>query len=358
MFLNFSLPEMMCHAASCMTLLRAAGIRQTKLYAAICNSIEQQDTLVKKMRIFSDNKKYGLGTVRKNLMTRLEMTKDDILFISAPLEVERNSFSWLNELMADGFIADEPINSLVCVLFNGYIPEEVIDFFQIIVPNSEICSFVDTPWQGVGLQKMIASKRAEWLHLCTILQERRYKEFADISIGSDQELLYATAGIKAFFEEKEAFLAEVCYVVDAKLQLSEKAKDTSDLPDLFAETIYKYVDLVGTMLEYSGNMNAEIHVTEGQVVYVDDNYYYFSEPVMNEITRCMREFATSTEIKRSLAQAGYLETQGQNRNYYTQKLKVAGRRERFYWLKRTYIDRAGEATLHVTCELRKGEMTR
>ena len=79
-----SLAEMVAYAASCTTLLRAVNIRQTKPFAIVCGTLEQEERPFEQMTIFSDNRKIRWKDVEKAPEKWMRNRKDDLLFLQSP----------------------------------------------------------------------------------------------------------------------------------------------------------------------------------------------------------------------------------------------------------------------------------
>lgn len=349
MCVNFYFPEMLIYAAAVMTLLRCCGIRQVKPFAIICNSVSQQDMLVKRCKLFSDNRKHGLKTVLGSLRKYMDATKDDLLFIQYASDKKMDDLAQICEAVSEGYWEDEVINCMVCVLFDGYMPEELSNYFSIVVPANEVDIFLKSEIFGLHISEMIVGKREYLNALASLLQQQYHRRFFRNSPKGDEELLYVAALTKAFLDDKSKFTSELCELVEEKIELSADARDRSDIPDLFVDTLYKRVELLYPMVsylevKYSGNI-------ENQNVLYDDQFYYFPEKIMEALLRNMMNFAGTTEIKQALARAGYLDLQGNDRVYYTQKIRVGDKRCYYYRLKREAVDRPGEVTLVMACEL-------
>lgn len=344
MSMNFSMPEMLAHSASCMALLRNVGIRQTKPIAMICEDYLQQDVLVKRLRVFSDNRKRRLSSYEEKYMLE---TKDDILFFQYISSEQDSCLMQICENLAEGYLDDEPINCMVCVMFNGYIPVELIDWFSIIVPNQEIDIFLKKDWSGITMQKVFTGAKRDWMDFFNYLKARKYQDYILFPINGDEELLYVSSAIKVYFLETQKILEPLCKIVAEKVTVSLDARDRSDIPALFVDVLYQNPELISPMVSYYDA--AEMDSNE-QYVLFDETTYYIPELFMGRVLRKMTCYAGTTEIKQALMKAEYLEVQGSSRNYYTQKVSVGGKRSYFYRLRREHVDRIGQATLSNMCE--------
>ncbi|MCD7906235.1 MAG: hypothetical protein LUH04_00765 [Clostridium sp.] len=349
--IDFYLPEMIAYAASCMSLFRHCGIRQTRPFAIICNGISQQDELADHLKIFTDNRIHSLKSFAAHPLQFINAAKDDILFLQYAQDSQAGYLPWLCEILAEGYCEEEPINCLVCVLYNGYLPAEETDFFSVIVPVREVEKVLGTRLNGRRIQQKLADQKTALYMLWEALKRKTYQEYMCESPGDDEEILYAAAVI-ADIQKGVDSLQELCSVVGEKLAISRDSCDRSDLPDLFVRMLHNHSELLYPMTTYyhaSKTVNEDV-----QCVLYDENFYYLPGSVMERILAEMAGFAGAEEIKRTLAEAGCLDIQGSARRYYTQKITVGGKRLHYFKLKRAYIDQAGEATLAAICEL-KGE---
>lgn len=350
MSVKISFPEIISYAASCMTLLSQWEIRQTKLFAAICSSVSQEDEFVKKISVFSGNRKYGLKTVSENFDKYMDNAKDNILFLQYTNAGE-DCLNQINAFLAEGYYNDRSINCLVCVLFNGYIPTDLMYCFSVIIPNREIEKFLQSDWNGKQLQSLIM-KRIKEIDLLKTLDKRIKQKFPQklevVPWEDDEKLLLETTAIIAVLQDNEDEIEKLYSVVQNKLFLSRDARDRSDIPYMFTETLYSNIKSLPPMVAYDEAVQ-KVDLNENYILY-DDISYYIPETVMKDILKRMQKYASTIEIKQSLVQAGYLDVQGKDRNYYTQKVTVKGRRFYYNRLKRSCIDRAGYETLISACE--------
>lgn len=351
MHVNILMPEMMSYAASCMTLLREFGIRQTKPFAAVCTDVSQQDVLVERCRIFSNNRKYGFKTFMTCWADKMSKCKDDIAFLQYERDINESLLSRLCDILGEGYFENEPTNCLVCVLFNGFIPDEITEFFSVIIPNQEVTEFVAVQKQWLNVQHMIINQRDSegktWLLLWEVLNQKKYNNYAP-EVLKDAGLLYAAASIKALLQNTPEQSESLYDIVKSKIEWSEDLRDKSDIPGLFVEKLYEYAKMLYPIISFQ---EVSGRCLDKQYAMFSDSYYYLPEILMAEILKKMTQYAGATEIKRVLMTAGYLEVQGKNRNYYTQKIKVNDKRSHFYVLRRNCIDRIGEVTLMQLCNL-------
>lgn len=344
MYVTFTMPEMLAYSAACITLLRNVGIRQTKPIALICEDYSQQDVLVERLRVFSDNRKHGLRSYEAKLLLE---TKDDMLFLQYVTREQENCLMQICENLAEGYLDDEPINCMVCIMFNGYIPVELMDYFSFIVPNQEIDIFLKKDWSGITMQKIFTSVKRDWMDFHNYLKEKKYREYILSPIKGDEELMYVSSVIKAYMGGMQNMLDSLCKVVEEKVAVSLDARDRSDVPALFVDVLYQNPELISPMVSY---YDAAAMDKNEQYALYDDTTYYIPELFMERILRKMNGYAGATEIKQALMRAEYLEVQGSSRNYYTQKVTVGGKRSYFYRLRREHVDRIGQATLSNMCE--------
>lgn len=353
MVLGFLLPEMLMYSAACMTLLRYYGIRQVKPFAVICNSISQQDMLVDRCKLYTDNRKYGVRTIFECFRKYIDRTKDDILFIQYNIGSPKEYLIRICDALAEGYWERDTINCMICVVFNGYVPEELTEYFSIIIPSQEIEAFLRSRASGSSISKEIISGKRSFALLGALLENRDYRRFARNVLEEDEELMYAAAMIKAVLYEQPEMMGDLSRLVDEKLKLSAEARDRSDLPELFVDTLYDHTELFVPMTEYQDIRNQKSLESEGRVLY-DDQFYYLPITVMETMLKEMSSFAGPTEIKQSLALAGYLDVQWKSRCYYTQKIRLGDKRPYYYLLIRERIDRIGDVSLLVACELKGG----
>lgn len=349
MAVNFYLPEMLIYSAAFMTLFRYYGIRQVKPFAVICNSILQQDIMVDRCRMFPDNRKYGMKTAFGSLRKHMDMAKDDILFIQYVAGSKINDLAQICEVVSEGYCEDEAVNCMTCFLFDGYMPAELADCFSIVVPANEVDAFLESEICGSRISEMIVSEKGKFNTLAEILLHKDYGKFIRNPLKEDEELLYVAALTKGFLNDKPQIIQELCKAVEEKIELSADARDRSDIPELFVDMLYKEVGLLYPMKLYS-EVKHTGYTGKPYVLY-DDQFYYFPEKIMEALLRNMMNFAGTTEIKQALARAGYLDLQGNDRVYYTQKIRVGDKRCYYYRLKREAVDRPGEVTLVMACEL-------
>lgn len=348
--IDFYLPEMMTYAASCMSLLRHCGIRQTRPFAIICNGISQQDHLVECLKIFTDNRIRSLKSFTTHALQFINAAKDDILFLQYAQDSQVGYLPWLCEFLAEGYCEEEPINCLFCVLYNGYLPAEETDFFSVIVPVREVEKVLGTKLIGRRIQQKLADQKTDLHMLWEALNRKTYRQYMCVTPGDDEEILHAAAVIADLLNDMDS-LQELCSVVGEKLSISRDSRDRSDLPDLFVCMLHNHSDLLYPMTTF---YHASKMMRENvQLVLYDENFYYLPSNVMDRLMSAMAGFAGAEEIKRALVDAGCLEVQGSARRYYTQKITVGGKRLHYFKLKRTYIDQAGEATLAAMCELKE-----
>lgn len=345
MCVKMLLPEMMSYAASCMTLLHQAGIRQTKPFAAVCTSISQQDALVERCKVFSDNRRYGIKSFmncRKEIMIKC---KDDVLFLQYSQEVNGNFLPQLCDILGEGYFENDPIHSLVCVLFNGFIPDEITEYFSVIIPNKEVAEFIEVQNQPLNIQQMIINQREletnTYLVLWQALSQKKHISYVSERL-KEAELLYAAANIRAVLQNIPEQLNCLCDIVKSKIEWSEDLRDKSDLPELFVEKLYEDTEVLYPILSFSEASDKKL---DEPCALCTADYYYLPERLMTAIVKKLNQYAGATEIKRALMAAGCLEVQGKNRNYYTQKVKVNNKRLHYYVFWRHCIDRVGEVTL-------------
>lgn len=354
MCVKMLLPEMVSYAASCMTIFREFGIRQTKPFAAVCTNVLQEDELVERCKIFSDNRKYSVQTFMTCRADIMSKCKDDTVFLQYTQGVDENFLPRLCDIMGEGYFENEAINCVICLLFNGFIPDEVTEFFSVIIPNQEITEFLRVQYQSLNVQQMLVNQRDSsekgWFWLVDVLNQKNYKNYIAESL-KEAELLYAAASVKALLQNTPEQSESLYDIVKSKIMWSEDLRDKSDIPGLFVEKLYEYAKILYPIIS---SREVSCRYLDKQYAMFSDDYYYLPEILMAEIIRKMAQYAGATEIKRVLMTAGYLEVQGQNRNYYTQKVKVADKRYHFYLLRRDRIDRIGEVTLLQLCNL-KGE---
>lgn len=353
MGVDFSLPEMLMYSGACMTLLRYYGIRQVKPFAVICNSISQQDVLIDKCKLFTDNRKYGMKTALDCFRKYIDRAKDDLLFIQYNFGSPKEYLIRICDALAEGYWEGKTINCMICVVFNGYVPEELTEYFSIIIPSQEIEAFLQSKASGSSISKEIISGKRSFALLGALLENRDYRRFARNVLEEDEELMYVAAMIKAVLYEQPEMMEDISRLVDEKLKLSAEARDRSDLPELFVDTLYDHAELFAPMTEYQDIRNQKSLESDGRVLY-DDQFYYFPMAVMETMLKAMSSFAGTTEIKQSLALAGYLDVKWKTRCYYTQKIRLGDKRSYYYLLIRERIDRIGDVSLLVACEL-KGE---
>ncbi|HJB07419.1 MAG TPA: hypothetical protein H9716_06070 [Candidatus Enterocloster faecavium] len=349
-----SLVEMVVYAASCTTLLRAISIRQMKPFAIICGTLEQGDRLVEQMKIFSDNRKILWKDFEKAQEKWLNSRKDDLLFLQSPQKNNREG--WVDELsecLSNGFIGEMPIPSIICVLFVGYIPESLADLFSITIPLNETEQFLESGFQGVNIRNILEGEKGKLLYLLKTIADRIYKKYPLKKETDDARILYSAAVIKAVLKDEEERMEELFQAVNEKLEASEEAKDRSDLAELFSMILYENADSLWPIYNRAKTFSEE--VAGSNCTLYDEEFYYLPENAMTAILQQMSIWAGPTEVKKNLASAGYLETQGIERGYYTQKLVLSKNcRPRYYKLRRDKIDRVGAAALALVIEM-KGE---
>ena len=349
-----SLAEMVAYAASCTTLLRAVNIRQTKPFAIVCGTLEQEDRLVEQMKIFSDNRKIRWKDFEKDPEKWLRNGKDDLLFLQSP---QNNLEGWADELaeyLANGFIGETPILTLVSVLFVGYIPTHLTEAFSIIIPSNETEQFLKSHFQGTNVQKILAGENVDLFHLFRKISDRPYEKSSLKEAVEDAKILYSASVVKAVLKDMEESMEELFQDVNEKLEVSEEARDRSDLAELFPMILYENVGSLWPIFSREKAFSEE-RLGSNCALY-DEEFYYLPENAMNAVLRQMSIWAGATEVKKALANAGYLELQGIERGYYTQKLVLSRScRPRYYKLRRDKIDHVGRAALVTMIELEGGK---
>lgn len=308
--------------------------------AAIFETISQRDEFVEKTKIFTQNRVKNLKELKANICD-WGAIKDDFLFVqytNAP-----NDFSDLCDMLAEGFFAEMVVECLVVVLFVGYIPNDISSRFTIVIPVREVSEFLETAVKKNEFQSLMTENLMLPMTFYNLLYEKKYREFMEKPFGEDEEVIYSGALIMAAMENKVDRLEEICTIVKSKIELSENAKNMSDIPALFVDILYQSVTKFPSMITIQEA--SECVDFKGDNILFTDDFYYFPSSVMGTIMLQMSKFAGREETKKALADAGYLDVQGIGRNYYTQKLLVRGGRYAFYKLWREKIDRPGEISL-------------
>lgn len=166
MSIDFYLPEMIAYAASCMSLFRHCGIRQTRPFAIICNGISQQDELADHLKIFTDNRIHSLKSFAAHPLQFINAAKDDILFLQYAQDSQA-----------------------------GYLPAEETDFFSVIVPVREVEKVLGTRLNGRRIQQKLADQKTDLHMLWEALNRKAYREYMCEFSGDDEEILYAAAAV-------------------------------------------------------------------------------------------------------------------------------------------------------------------
>lgn len=337
--------------ASLSTLFVECGIYQEQILAIVGSDSFVMTRLLDLLRIFSDTKALTLASEPETFSSNLVSIKDD--YAICPYTVGKRAIhnsEALEELFLSHSVNEQPLYSLVTILFDGVIPPEKAGNYLAV--NLELCENASN--YKADLKKF----KEEFIAECT----SRVSAVLDImhTFNSTDRSLVQNAWVYA---AADVFLA-LCGMhpsdtsvyetlmkeIEENLETSASLQDYDGISELVIKCLYEYASQSRTPMVNVNNL-AEYEVTDLESVpFCDNEYYYFPDSMFRVICKPLFSSLTYGQINEALNVDEIQISQGVKRIFSTSKVAVvnvygATVRKRMHKLLREKTDLPGDSDL-------------
>lgn len=307
----------------------------------ICENLEVADEVAEKMGIFQ-HRVLNSNMPPSELLEALMTYKDDLIFIQflAGRYTDEN-VETIKSICMRGECQRNELSAPVIVLFEYVIPENYQDIFSMVIELEEndlddLDRSMVEQMNEVLKQKIISCSQVLEYEI-----RRTGKETA-VPYGKDSKFWIAVVKMMAFsfFDQSDDSFDKLILRLSDTLQRAYDLADSYDffnqIPDLFREELDKGIPRICKF--FPEKKASELSAQEGEFVFFDDEYYYFSNRIFTRICEPLRTICTVNQVKAALARANILCIQGQTRVYRTVKKRIGNTTLRVICLKRENLE--------------------